>query len=145
MNSPPAAPGFIRRQQPGGNPALAAKPIRRSAGLFYTFLIAMGIVSGFSFYPLFAEIFGADDSIGILTGILGAAVGLCLALLYAQRYMRAYNGWPWLLLGAVAWLSAGLLILLGAILFAAVISVVSCFIVLTFLFTIFLHLFRRSI
>ena len=121
INTASAITGYIKNQQPSGNPALAAQPVRRSAGLFRTVLITMGAGSGLSFGPFANEMlgFGASGPLGILFGLFGIGCGLCLSMLYAQRYQRSYNGWPWLLLGIASWLGGALL---TAVLLAAVIA-----------------------
>lgn len=127
--------GHINRQQPARNPALAAMPLRRKAGLFYIVLLVMGAGGGFSFGPAFNVIMGdaVDISMGIPVGIIGIVCGLALASIYSHRYQRAYNGWPWLLLGLAAWLGGGAITLVLLLLIAAFICLLSWYIMLLLL------------
>lgn len=127
--------GYINRQQPAGNPALASMPVRRNAGLFYTVLLVMGAGGGFFFGPFFNVITEdvVDFSMGIPVGIIGIVCGLALAALYRHRYQRAYNGWPWLLLGLAAWLSGGAIMLVLLLMIAVFMCLLSWYIMILLL------------
>ena len=121
----------------------ASTKIRRKPYLFYVLLAAFGLVSGFVFGGLTAGAVNAafgtavgEAGMSTVLSIAGVIGGLVLAYLFEDRYTRAMNAFPWLLMAVAAFLIPPLLALAVGVVVFVVLLIVG--IILSILAAIFL-------
>lgn len=91
------------------NSASRHRPVRRTATLFYIVLILFGLASGVVFGELVSGLLADEmdfqmsvEATGVTLSVLGVIAGAWMAHHFEDKYTRANNALPWLLLGALS-------------------------------------------